>query len=502
MSQTEREYYLNLYHRNARVVIDKDGNPEPSKVLTPGHFYVGLVDGNGKEKMIGKYPKDEESTINSVIGQSKIKDELVTHMLLTKLEKTPGEYITSKTIRLTEEQYNAAVRYVESNQDGSKSTPFVFNLFDCSVFVQGVYNAAGLSLHFTMLHTKEELLGLNTPVAMNVLKNLGSRDTLKQHFSNIEGVNKQQLAQSLNLSPDKVKPILSSEKVFQPSDATLANFEVTVEEDVISGMAKLVGGKTVEGDSTRVKVSNFIEDASLFNQLVRECNAILQKCAEFAEKAFKSFVQHQKEALKNSGEDSIVKSKAEAEAAYADYVKKDVAKFSELTATVKAESETKFAEAKAQVAAANAANRNLAIPSGGGTVTVDNNDIVAKYQSIYSQFNTQYKSEYEKEVSSINAKYQELARQNDENIAKLISTQKESLNTKVGSFANGIHEMVDEIKRKVEAGEAVDMAGEKKQILQNAKQFLEGVNKDLGTTENVDITQLIGLDGEGLKEAA
>lgn len=267
-------------------------------------------------------------------------------------------------------------------------------------------------------------------------------------------------------------------------------------------------GNYVNNDSSKVieiklpSAKPKLIDASVFNQLVRECNAILKKCFEKANNAFKSFVQKQHEVLEKNGEVDVANAKGELDTAYGNYVRKHDAKFSELTGTVTAESQAKFAEVKAQVAAANAANKNLAFPKAGGTITVDNKDIVAKYQSIYSQFNAQYKSEYDNEVANINTKYQELARQTGEKTAKLIATEKENLSTAANSFAQGIRRILDEIKRKVKAGEAVDIALEKQQVLQNAKQFLDGVYKNLGIVDNVDIAELMGLEGASVKEAA
>lgn len=243
--------------------------------------------------------------------------------------------------------------------------------------------------------------------------------------------------------------------------------------------------------------------ANVFSQLVRDCNEILKKCFEKVNDAFKNFKQKQNEILKKSKEDIVSKAKTEMDTTHANHIAKDKAKFAEVSAIVKVESQAKFAAEKAKLSAQHAPNNKHSV--GPKTVTIDNLDIVAKYQKIYDQACEQNKKECEEKKAAIAKDYKEIAKQNSEKIKDLISTKKKIIVTEKEALIKAGQKLLDQAKEKASTGETVNHDGIKQQIAQNVNQFLEGVNKHLGVIENVDNTStpLVGLDvNEGLKAAA
>lgn len=215
---SSHQYYLNIHHRSMAVSNGADGKTIEVSV-SPGHFFVSLQM-NEERKYFGKYAKGE-TLISQIYGKGEILSErekdYVGH--LTKLaEQTGEEYHYFKSIKLTEEQYDAAFKFASSKvvevdtfkTDASKAEnsvepeSYILGFNDCTDFVQAVYHHAGLPLYFTIAFTRMELLTMGTLAASNVIYKYGASDRMDVVLSSIKAVNKASLAKSLNIDVDSI----------------------------------------------------------------------------------------------------------------------------------------------------------------------------------------------------------------------------------------------------------------------------------------------------------
>lgn len=198
----DKNYSLNIHHR--RVEIDKAfyKNPKP---LGAGHFYLGLAE-NGKVSFFPNYPK-KGSFLRDLINGEEIYDALqkVYHDVTNIEENELVQWITTKTIKLTPEQFTQAYEYAVTHQASTTEKSYDGG-FKSAAFIQSVYHEAGLPLHFTAIYTRSELRDLGTSAATKVLIQYGSRDTFEKHFSKISAPNEIELASRLNIPKNTIIP--------------------------------------------------------------------------------------------------------------------------------------------------------------------------------------------------------------------------------------------------------------------------------------------------------
>ena len=247
-NQTESpKYFFNIHHRNINVLINQDGTFEPATSYT-GHLYLTLH-ADDQVDYFGKYPPEDNLLYGE--GVIKTKKEGEKHGVITNLpNQTSNPHVFTKQIIITKEEYEQGIKYAKEIATGKiEGNKYIIGFADCVDFVQSVYNAAGLPLHFTTAYNKQELANLDTLASSKMLFKYGSRDTIKDHLSITEGVSREQLAKSLNISIDKIRP--SSPVIdlsLQSYDSLLPKFKITIDDSDILPLDKIRAGIVRESE--------------------------------------------------------------------------------------------------------------------------------------------------------------------------------------------------------------------------------------------------------------
>ncbi len=195
----DKNYSLNIHHR--KVKIDQKSEEKHPAQLSAGHFYFGLEE-DGKVTFFTNYPEKMEFLSNLINGKELYMALEEVYKDIHDIEKKSLlQWITTRSINLSQEQFTKAYKYAQEHQERQIEESYDGGL-QSAALIQAVYHAAGLPLHFTSVYTKAELTNFSTPVAKNILVRYGSRDTFEKDFRNIPAVNKTELAMRLNI-PEK-----------------------------------------------------------------------------------------------------------------------------------------------------------------------------------------------------------------------------------------------------------------------------------------------------------
>lgn len=196
----ESKYKLNIHYRAS---VLNNGYTKVEKSIT-GHFFISL-EKNGERKYFGKYPKGG-GPIKSFFGREKIESqkEADSVLCLQQFEiRNNQKYLDTKTINLSDEQYNKALEYAKSKSEGKIAEKlYVAGLADCTDFVQSIYNAAGLPLYFSSVYRQKELI--LSLAGTKVLAAYGCLDKFISKFQKIYTSNKKKLAEKLNISEEQI----------------------------------------------------------------------------------------------------------------------------------------------------------------------------------------------------------------------------------------------------------------------------------------------------------
>jgi hypothetical protein len=205
ISPQEAKCFLTIYH-DVGLKLEESTNLVV-KTFSFGHFYLGLSNG----EINVSYGFNPINIANSIIGKGKVKTEDERLSLHNQYEQqTQNSLLYSKHIPLSFVQYCKATSYVEKYL-GVKQTYIVAER-DCSDFVQDVYHETGLSLYFTKVFTKQELLELGTEVCLKVLSRYGARDIFSDIFTNAElgCSNVKEVSNKLNIPVNQVVEVTNN----------------------------------------------------------------------------------------------------------------------------------------------------------------------------------------------------------------------------------------------------------------------------------------------------
>jgi len=244
----KEDYFLNIHSRNIAVKEHESGELEEAKSLT-GHFYISLQAGE-VEKPFGLYPGGNVLISNAIV---KTEEEGELHKKVVNFSGAIDmNHVYTKRIRLTEEQYEGAVKYAESH-----TGKYVIGLADCTDFVQSVYNAAGLPLYFTTAYSREELNQIGSLAANKVSTMYGNRDNISIHLSSVSGVSREKVASELNVPIEKVIPIppsidLDSHPTALPKFRIALGKSDILPSDRISGLINTTSSSNVINETDNV----------------------------------------------------------------------------------------------------------------------------------------------------------------------------------------------------------------------------------------------------------
>ncbi len=461
-SNQEEKYFLNIHHRSISVKEDNAGQLEQDKSY--GHLYLSLQVNNNKPNFFGRYP--EEGSL--LFGKEEIKmdEEEVTHSGVGEISKKTGkDYGYTVRIKLNEEQYVKALNYAKEQAE-LKDGQYIIGLNDCVDFVQSVYNAAGLPLYFTTAYSRQQLKDFDTLASSKMSIKYGSRDTIKQHLSTTEGIGREQLAKALNISIDKIRP--SSPVIdisLQSYDSLLPKFKITLDDSDILP-AELFTKGLIDINELGLSASELLERKMAGLQLSEEdklvkikllqgkvqefCNAHIQKLQNICNK----FILNKIEEGKNHAQELSQKAKAEV-AAYYEQANAEVKEAQDkLTSELVSESKAKSALVKAMISSQHSGHNE---PCGGGTVVIDNQDILAKKQQALNTLISQYEAKGKTEVAAINQKYKVMHEDHEREDMHSIDGAKKLAQGHIGGFINNLKTEVAKAKEAIEKGEDVDI---------------------------------------------
>ncbi len=461
-SNQEEKYFLNIHHRSISVKEGNAGQLEQDKSY--GHLYLSLQVNSNKPEFFGRYPAED----SLLIGKSEIKTdkEEVTHSGIEKISKQTGkDYGYTVRIKLNEEQYIKALSYARE-QAKLKDGQYIIGLNDCVDFVQSVYNAAGLPLYFTTAYSRQQLKDFDTLASSKMSIKYGSRDTIKQHLSITEGVSREQLAKALNIGIDKIRP--SSPVIdisLQSYDSLLPKFKITLDDSDILP-AELFTKELIDINELGLSATELLERKMAGLQLSEEakstkikllqnkaqefCNAHVQKLQNICNK----FTLNKIEEGKNNAQELSQKAKAEV-AAYYEQVNAELKEAQDkLTSELVSESKAKSALVKAMISSQHSGHNE---PCGGGTVVIDNQDILAKKQQALNALISQYEAKGKTDVAAINQKYKVMHEDHEREGLHSIDGAKKLTQGHIGGFINNLKIEVAKAKEAIEKGEDVDI---------------------------------------------
>lgn len=223
----DAEYFLRVYHD-----ISLKENPNTKEIYKElssviGHFYVGFVAKDQDEVTLGKGPIN---LINGLIGLANIghtEDRLAKAQKYS--EKSNEQVVDIRIIPLTPDQYQKSYNFAKAQKESSGNL-YIAGHKDCADFVQSVYHATGLSLHFTKCYTSSELQSFGTIAAGKALTQYSSRDKFPEYFRCIEGLSKEEIALRLNLPIERVEESFVNKLVGVAdfSDGVLRHFSINI----------------------------------------------------------------------------------------------------------------------------------------------------------------------------------------------------------------------------------------------------------------------------------
>lgn len=194
-NQYKYDSFLNIYYNKADAFEYIKGassiGGESQKISVPassGEFYISLQVANYRAAFFTVYPIDKkfhDSYTKPLITDIK-RDTLHvsedTSLPNSQASQTPPMSI--KRIGLDGNQYREAMKHAQSSMIGEIGTDIEqIAQQDTISFVQSVYNKAGLPNHFASLYTASELKNLKTENALKLLREHGSRETVKDTSS-------------------------------------------------------------------------------------------------------------------------------------------------------------------------------------------------------------------------------------------------------------------------------------------------------------------------------
>lgn len=190
--KNDSTYKLHIYNR---------GNIGPKGIPKIGHFFVSL-EKNGKEQPFGLYPAK-----NFLTGYGEIKEShemLFAYNILLRSVKNGERRLNRKTINLAPEEYLKARKFIWKLLVSRKVT-YIFGKYDCTDFVQSVYHAAGLPLHYALLYTADEISHLKGLAAWKVDYKYGNLDKAHTLFQEITAESKEKVCEKFNVKEKDVE---------------------------------------------------------------------------------------------------------------------------------------------------------------------------------------------------------------------------------------------------------------------------------------------------------
>jgi len=252
------KHFLAIYHD---VALKLNRTEEKLiKDISTGHFYIGLI----TEEDASSYGFNPTSLIDVFggMGVVGVENERLARSKRYE-EETKEEVLCTKLIPLTYQQYSKANLFVEHNL--GIETEYKIGHRDCVDFVQDVYHETGLSLYFTKVFTKQELLDLGTKVCLKVLSRYGARDIFSDIFTNAElgCSNAKEVSNKLNIPVNQVVEVTNHITSLMFYDSlSLTNHYFTVflnesdyslldevtQEDNANGLAELISKVTLSDE--------------------------------------------------------------------------------------------------------------------------------------------------------------------------------------------------------------------------------------------------------------
>ena len=466
----KEEYFFNIHHRSIDVKEGITGETEQG--ISPGHLYLGLQKNSDKELLFGKYPEEG----NLLFGKAEIKDEQFKHKKVVEYSKKMGkDYIFDKQIRLTKGEYENAMKYATDHSQ-LKNGYFVIGVSDCTDFVQSVYNAAGLPLYFTTAYSKQELVDLDTWAVSKVLMKYASRDTIKEHLSNVSGFSKEQLASTLNISVDKISQVLPDiDLSLNAYDWPLPKFKVTLEDADLLPLEAITEKKEVGLDEEAIiaeKQEGKTVDSIIGAKIIQFKKTMLARIQEKFHELLKKFQTKVQEDYDNQEHSLLKNSQAELNALVDKLKNQAQADYDEMASKKKAELDQEWAERISITQASIAPNSNV-------TININSEDIAAKKQvevdSFKEMITAQLKSELAKIKEQANNKI-------SEDQVKLKNATQTKMSEKEKSTAKKYNETIDDYINK-DVKSIIEILNSdvniENIIEQQAEVFLQGVAVEL-----------------------
>lgn len=282
-------YYLDIHHRNTTVL--KNGNDSfVTNSLPSGHTFISLGDSDSDvEEFFGWYPKRNDFFCSTEFG---LEDEIEMCELLKELSRKNQDYLFKKRIFLSFEQYNKALHFSKSLLKNFELHSGVLN-FDGSInFIQSVYNAAKLPLHFTHVYSYEELLKLpyltHYQQSESFNANYGSRAELLIGILNISGFNKEEIVARLNVPIKRIKQSININLNDSPAVTLLPNFKVKLEKSDFLPKHLVLTITNSQIQSTQLEVL-FNNKEYFISQFSEQSKTVTKNLAE-NEKKLKQFI--------------------------------------------------------------------------------------------------------------------------------------------------------------------------------------------------------------------
>lgn len=326
-------------------------------------------------------------------------------------------------------------------------------------------------MYFTTAYSKQHLSDLDTLASSKMSMQYGSRDTIKEHLSIIEGVNRVQLAETLNISIDKIRPVspvidLSGHAY----DSLLPKFKVTLDDGDVLPLAML---KEELGKEEEIAINKMLLTNESSSQTVIDIDTLQQSL----QKMLVSFIQKkvlEKQQKLNKLAEAIAKSLKEYESKVneiaqdfvnnwgksfsddeASFVNKANAEIQAIEASIQAHNANIFAQKTAELDAATQARVAAArstppsytlVPT---TITITNADIAAMKQAEYHSALEQYKQQCENQITAIKASYEEQAAQRKQSLESEISNTVQTIRQQKEDFSKHMISKCTEMKPKL-----------------------------------------------------
>lgn len=220
--------HFDIYHKSVAAIKNEHGS-FPMNCL-PGQVFIGLGDSEAEE-FFGWYPEQNEILCSAGM---KIDDETDVHDEYQATTKKNQKYLFKKRIILSVDQYTRALNFAKSLFESLTQDNQVINFNESIDFIQSVYNAANLPLHFTHIYSSEELLKLPNLTSYQLSetfeKNYGSRINVLVGTLVVSGSSKVEIISRLNIPVERIKQMIKVDLNDSPAVSFLSIFEVKLEK--------------------------------------------------------------------------------------------------------------------------------------------------------------------------------------------------------------------------------------------------------------------------------